>query len=57
MLPESKEYPELLKYIGNSPSLLLICGHFEVADQRALAVVGTRKLRPYGWDVTQRLVE
>jgi DNA processing protein len=46
VLLEDKEYPELLREIDNSPSLLLVSGHFDASDERALAVVGTRKPTP-----------
>lgn len=56
-LPEDKEYPKILKEIDNPPQVLFVRGHFDVADSKALAVVGTRKPTPYGRDVTARLVE
>lgn len=54
---EDEEYPELLKKIDSSPQVLFVRGHFDTADERSIAVVGTRKPSPYGREVTERLVE
>lgn len=53
---DDKDYPELLKEIAIPPILLLVKGEILPQDVNAIAVVGTRKITPYGRQVTQRLV-
>lgn len=50
-------YPAKLKEISNAPPLLYCRGElFKPQDEFALAVVGTRKITPYGEQITQDLV-
>ncbi len=51
-----EEYPPLLKQISDRPSVLYVKGKILPEDQKAIAVVGTRKPTPYGREVTERLV-
>lgn len=44
-------YPPLLKTLHDAPPLLYVTGELTAADQRALAMVGTRKATRYGQDV------
>lgn len=58
-LKDSK-YPKLLAEIPDAPFLLYIRGRGNdkpVGLTRTIAVVGTRKVTPYGVNVTRRLVE
>lgn len=43
-----KEYPEILKHIENPPPALYCRGDVSLLNQRAIAVVGSRKATPYG---------
>lgn len=53
---EDKEYPENLKKINDPPPLLYIKGRLLPQDKLSLAVIGTRKITPYGIEVTEKLV-
>lgn len=44
-------YPPLLKQIPDAPVILYVRGSLLTEDQRALAIVGTRKATTYGKDV------
>ena len=50
------DYPPQLKSIAAPPPLLYIKGAFALADQWAMAVVGTRRASAYGREVTRSLV-
>ncbi|MCJ7827997.1 DNA-processing protein DprA [Patescibacteria group bacterium] len=41
-------YPSLLKEIETAPFVLYSWGQFQTKDERAIAVVGTRKMSNYG---------
>lgn len=49
-------YPPLLREIQDAPMVLFIKGTLAPSDQRAVAVVGTRKASTYGTEMTRRLV-
>lgn len=51
-----ENYPQSLKEIAVPPPLLYIKGELKKEDGIALAVVGTRKITPYGRAVTEILV-
>lgn len=51
------QYPEQLLNIYSPPAVLYIRGNIELDLDSTLAVVGTRKLTPYGKQVTERLVK
>jgi len=54
---KDQDYPLLLKEIPNPPFLIYYQGEiFEKQDNYSLAVVGTRKISPYGQQVTENLV-
>lgn len=57
VLRRDREYPRLLKEIENPPQVLFVKGYFRVEDDRALAVVGTRKPTGYGKEIARKLVE
>jgi len=42
------EYPRVLQRIYDPPPLLFVQGAFETADERSIAVIGTRNPTPYG---------
>lgn len=48
------QYPKLLKQIYDPPTVLYYHGEILPADERAVAVVGTRKVTGYGKLVTER---
>lgn len=49
-------YPEILKTIHTPPPLLYARGEIRERDDAAIGVVGTRKMTPYGKEVTEPLV-
>lgn len=52
---KDKNYPKLLAKIYNPPALLYIKGEIINDDKPKIAVVGTRKISPYGKQITQEL--
>jgi len=52
---EDAGYPRRLKEINQSPPVLYIRGSVEMADDWAVAVVGTRRVTPYGRQVAIEL--
>ncbi len=52
----SPDYPLYLKEIPKPPPLLYLKGEIRRSDQWAVAVVGTRRVTPYGRQVTRDLV-
>lgn len=49
------EYPSNLRQIHDPPPLLFVCGSILPADERCIAVVGTRRVTPYGRLVSETL--
>jgi DNA processing protein len=49
-------YPLLLAQITSPPATLFYRGSLELLDEEAVAIVGTRKLSPYGNEVIEHLV-
>jgi DNA processing protein len=47
-----EDYPALLREIPDPPAVLYLRGALTEADQRALAIVGTRRATSYGRDAT-----
>lgn len=52
---EDSDYPRRLKEINQSPPVLFIKGSINVEDDWAVAVVGTRRVTPYGRQVTAEI--
>ena len=52
---KDKKYPKLLREIKTAPFVLYVKGEIQSQDDKALAVVGTRKVTSYGREVTQVL--
>ncbi len=52
---DSSEYPGCLKNIPDPPLYLYVKGALKPGDERAVAIVGTRKPTHYGTSVTHRL--
>lgn len=52
---EDEAYPRLLKEIDQPPPLLYVYGGLDPADEWAVAIVGTRRVTPYGRQVTAEL--
>jgi DNA processing protein len=53
---EDEEYPKNLKKIESPPPLLYIKGEILPQDSLSIAVIGTRKITPYGREATEKLV-
>ncbi len=51
-----KKYPRSLKAIAQQPFLLYIRGSIDLLNKKGIAVVGTRKITPYGKNVTPELI-
>ena len=49
------EYPERLKEIEQSPPVLYVHGEVSTEDVWAVAIVGTRRVTPYGRQVTEEI--
>jgi DNA processing protein len=52
---DDNRYPPLLREIADAPPLLYVRGEVFPEDDRALAIVGTRKATTYGRKVTERI--
>lgn len=52
---DDERYPDRLKEIDSSPPLLYISGSLEPIDRYAVAIVGTRRLSPYGESITREI--
>lgn len=52
---EDENYPRRLKDIAQPPPLLYIRGDITVQDEWAVAIVGTRKVTPYGQQVAEEI--
>ncbi|MDY6873857.1 MAG: DNA-processing protein DprA [Chloroflexota bacterium] len=50
---QDEAYPKLLREIDQSPPVLYIRGALTPADEFAVAVVGTRRLTPYGQQIAR----
>ncbi len=50
-----EEYPERLRSITSAPAILYIRGRLTPDDALAVAIVGTRRMTPYGREVTYRI--
>ncbi|MBI2642032.1 MAG: DNA-protecting protein DprA [Candidatus Wildermuthbacteria bacterium] len=57
IVKEQKEYPALLRELGDAPKQLYYKGNWDVSlFEKCLAVVGTRRITSYGRRVTEELV-
>lgn len=52
---EDERYPDRLKEIDASPPLLYVSGSLEPIDRYAVAIVGTRRLSPYGETIAREI--
>jgi DNA processing protein len=52
---DDEDYPERLRQIHNPPPVLYLRGSLETEDQWAVAIVGTRRITPYGRQVAERI--
>jgi len=50
-------YPHLLKEIYDPPYIMYIKGQLKPEDEFAIAIVGTRRVSPYGQQVTEKLAQ
>lgn len=55
LVPDDPEFPARLNEIRYAPLILYVRGELTPADDRAVAVVGTRRATTYGREVTRRL--
>jgi DNA processing protein len=53
---QSDRYPRLLREVAASPPVLYVAGKLQEMDGWAVAVVGTRRVTPYGRQITRELV-
>ena len=53
---DDPSYPPRLREIPDPPPVLFVSGALTVADEWAVAVVGTRRATPYGRQVVERVV-
>lgn len=54
-VPEDEEYPQSLRNIKEAPIALYVLGKLPAAEQACVAMVGTRKITPYGRRVARKL--
>jgi len=52
---QDESYPQRLKEIDQPPPVLYICGDYLPDDLFAVAIVGTRRVTPYGRQITEEL--
>src|SRR5512145_1686694 len=52
---QDKEYPARLKEIDQPPPVMYVRGEYLTDDLFAVAIVGTRRVTPYGRQVTEEL--
>ncbi|MDR0704708.1 MAG: DNA-processing protein DprA [Planctomycetaceae bacterium] len=52
---QDARYPELLRTIDNPPRFLFVKGKYQVSDNFAIAIVGTRHATQYGHQQAERL--
>jgi DNA processing protein len=53
--PGHPAYPRMLAEISGRPSILFVRGELVPGDERAVAIVGTRRATPYGRQVAERI--
>lgn len=54
-VPEDEEYPQSLRNIKEAPIALYVLGKLPADEQACVAMVGTRKITPYGRRVAHKL--
>ncbi|OUO56243.1 DNA-processing protein DprA [Candidatus Avelusimicrobium gallicola] len=54
-IPEDEEYPQSLRNIKEAPIALYVLGRLPAPEQACTALVGTRKITPYGRRVAAKL--
>jgi DNA processing protein len=52
---QEEAYPSVLKEIDQPPPVLYVCGSFAPEDVWSVAIVGTRRITPYGRQVADEL--
>jgi len=53
--PGHRQYPRLLAEISGRPSILFVRGELTPPDERAVAIVGTRRKTPYGRQAAEQV--
>jgi DNA processing protein len=54
LIPDDEEYPTRLNELHDGPPVLYVRGSLTPADERAVAIVGTRRATSYGREATRR---
>ncbi len=54
---EDETYPTLLKEIDQPPPVLYVKGNIQPENNQTVAIVGTRKITPYGRQVTEEIAD
>lgn len=54
---DDETYPQHLRTLPDRPPVLYVRGNMREADEKCLAIVGTRKASRYGWDVANQLAQ
>ena len=54
---KDSEYPALLKHISGPPKSIFVIGNEKILNQKAITVIGSRKMTGYGRQVTEKLVK
>ena len=55
VVPGDEDYPARLAELPGTPLILYVRGELTPADDRAVAIVGTRRATTYGREVTRRI--
>lgn len=56
-VPEDEEYPQSLRNCKEAPIAIYVLGHLPADERACVALVGTRKITPYGRRVARKLGE
>ncbi|MBR4591936.1 MAG: DNA-processing protein DprA [Elusimicrobiaceae bacterium] len=56
-IPEDEEYPQSLRNCKEAPIAIYVLGQLPADERACVAMVGTRKITPYGRRVTRKLAE
>lgn len=56
-IPEDEEYPQSLRNCKEAPIAIYVLGHLPADERACVAMVGTRKITPYGRRVARSLGE
>lgn len=57
IIKNNKHYPDLLKTIKDPPEKLYIKGKLELLNQKAIAIVGSRRCTEYGREIAKEIAK